>query len=124
MDKIKIVFGKRGSGKTRYAEEITKNSKSKWINFHEIESRNTFRFNVVDKDTEVVIIDNILKDKFCFDEILFFSKGINVEKQCQEPFFAYPEFILIFDDLKLKDTLSFGASIRRRIELIEIKKTA
>ena len=123
MNKVEIIIGVKGSGKTTKARELSEGLKTKWLNGRtfNFKTGRRFEWNVLEEDTELVIIDDIKTVDFNPLRIYEFYSGITVHKQGKEPFEINPKFILVFDDLTRFKIRFWEQSIQRRIGLINLR---
>lgn len=124
MNKVVIIIGPIGAGKTKRAKELSEGLKTQWISGRSFNFKNpnNFEFSSLEKDVEFVIIDDIDKNDFVFERIFQYAEGIYVEKQGKEGFTIHPKFILVFDNLKRFEIAMQGESIKRRIEIIALRE--
>lgn len=124
MNKVKIIIGPKGSGKTLKAKELSEGLKTQWIGGRSFNFKNptNFEFSFLEQDVECVIIDDIDKKDFVFERIFQYAEGIYVEKQGKEGFSIQPKFILVFDNMKRFETAMKGESIKRRVEIIALRE--
>jgi hypothetical protein len=124
MNKVKIIIGPNGSGKTLKAKELSEGLKTQWISGRSFNFKNAtnFEFSFLETDVECVIIDDIDKKDFVFERIFQYAEGIYLEKQGKEGFSIQPKFILVFDNLSKIEIAERGLSFTKRIELINLRK--
>lgn len=97
---IYLITGKKASGKSKKALEITKGKK--YVLFNEIFLKSAFCFNGVDSMTEYIIIDDV-KNKESVEMFLKYKK-LQIERQCKTPeIIDMPNVILISKNLTKKD---------------------
>lgn len=121
MEKTLIITGKGGSGKTSLALEKCKNIKDDELKYYgamDIES--PFCFMDCNKNTKVIIIDNIKKEDL--DKTLNRTsfKSLQIHNPMKEPFIIKPKFILVFDFEFTQDDLDvLGLSYSRRFKVLK-----
>lgn len=124
MEKVQVILGKRESGKTLKANEILKNSgliptiikgSIKRVSGH-------FFFSACERDTEIIMIDEVTSIYSLEKLIMLVQFAIPVEKQGKEAFSIQLKKVVIVcaESITKEDIANLGSSYTRRIELIEI----
>lgn len=121
MKKIKIIIGKRGSGKSTIATALVSSlNDNEKIFLNEAHLKSPFGFSECSEKTKVVIIDELRSPEYILTLIFSSIEGIIVNKQGKKPFEIYPEMIIVCCEYITKERLlDMGSSISRRIEIIE-----
>ena len=123
MKKGIIITGLQCSGKTTKAREIaTQFAKENvvWITARDKRQYSSpFAFSDCTKDTQLIIIEEIMKVrdvKFFFNCI---SEGVWVNKKGKNPFIINPQIVLVCQYKIIKTQLPTGASFTNRFDVIE-----
>lgn len=121
MDKIKMIVGKNGSGKSTYANAMcVKYNQEEKFTLNGDSTCNPFMFSECNFSTKVIIIDELKNNKQFIPFLFFLTNGVNVNKRGQLPFTIFPEIIVVCDKNITKEVLEqYGSSLNRRIEIIE-----
>lgn len=62
MEKNTIIYGPAGSGKTRLAEDIAHDNNTLWLDGrHYFKSKSKYKLQYLTVDTELIVIDDILR---------------------------------------------------------------
>lgn len=104
------------SGKSRLAELFCKDKKCVRIHGRKIKLSNPFCFSECEKDTEVVLIDDV---KYAEDYFSIITEGITVNKKMQAPFTIYPQIIITSEKDSVENLT--GGSYTRRFDIFELK---
>jgi energy-coupling factor transporter ATP-binding protein EcfA2 len=121
MKKIKLIIGKRGSGKSTIATALVSSlNDNEKIFLNEAHLKSPFGFSECSEKTKVVIIDELHTPEHILTLIFSSIEGIIVNKQSKKPFEIHPEIIIVFsEEISKEQLLDMGSSIERRIEIIE-----
>lgn len=120
MEKITIIYGPAGAGKSRLARDISRNKKAVWLcgqckKFND----DPFIFSKVDKTTEYIIIDDIPKKNILSAMALFSPMQIIINKRYESPYtISIPKVVLILDVSEYK--FPEGSSITHRFDFIKL----
>lgn len=99
MNKATIIIGPRESGKTSLAYALAEKKKTVEINFHEIGQN--FQFHAVEKDTEVILIDDIKEKSQIIDIVT--CQRIKVDKPGKSPYIIdRPELIITTENINFR----------------------
>jgi broad-specificity NMP kinase len=121
MKKVKVITGKNGSGKSTIARALASSiNENEKIFFNQKNLNSVFGFSECSEKTKVVIIDELKNNDYLMSLIFTTTEGIEVDKPFAEPFVIHPEVIVVCNESISKQMLlDMGASIARRIEIIE-----
>jgi len=121
MKKIKVIIGKDRSGKTSIARAMVCSVKDEEKTFlPALDITSPWAFRNCNENTKVIIIDDLRRESDLLSLIIGSVEGIIVEKPQKKRFLIHPEIIIICEGkIRRKDLASTGASILRRIEIIE-----
>ena len=98
--KTTIIIGPPNSGKTRKAEELTKDKKAIWI--HSNDLSHCFALSEVQKDTEVIVLED-MRHVVQLKQILM-CKTLMVNRQYEPPFtIEKPDLIITSSCLNESD---------------------
>lgn len=128
MKKVKVIIGLKDTGKTLTARQLVKQKGLKTVFLEPKKFMKTsdlhWIFMSCEVDTQLICIDEIRNLNSLEYFVFAFQEEIEVNKQSQEPFYITPqEVILVCSDEITKEQIeSLGASLTRRIELIECTK--
>ncbi len=115
-NKVTIISGPRGSGKTTLAQKIANGKKTVWIQNFDI--NNQFIYQNVEKDTEVIIAEEITAIYLIM--CIISTDKIRVNKKMKEPFFMKrPEFIFV-----TKESVDLGLLLPDHVEFISTSLTS
>jgi len=128
MKKVKVIIGSKDTGKTLTARQLVKQKGLKTVFLEQKKFMNTsdlhWIFMSCEVDTQLICIDEIRNFNSLEYFVFAFQEEIEVNKQSQEPFYITPqEMILVCSEEITKEQIeSLGASLTRRIELMECTK--
>lgn len=119
--KAKLIIGPSGSGKTQLANRIAEDYKGvvKLDLFKKC--LHHFFFSDCERDTQLIIIDEIPSADAVCDLMHLVTEGVRVEKQMKEAFTIYPELVFICNEsVKLESFSPFIISFNRRFDAIDL----
>lgn len=121
MKKVKIIVGKRNSGKSTIAKAMVSSIKDSQKAFIDPSSlNNPFCFSECHERTLVIVIDELKDPEYLLTVIFSSIDGIKVDKKSKALFVIHPEIIIVCNEWITKERLlEMGSSILRRIEIIE-----
>lgn len=128
MEKIKLIIGPGGSGKSTIAKKLASLYDSDRVvildgrNFN----RSHFYFSACKEDTELIIIEELSDAKHLMSIYSNYIDGVKVEKQGKEPFYIRPKNIIVtcHPDIKKEDLpIETSNAFNRRFEVIESART-
>ncbi len=119
MKKAILLIGPPRSGKSRLANLMVKGKKHVVLNGKSFKINDKFGFKYLQKDTEVIIIDDLKIKKHTIGSLYPLLSGINVNVQYAEPFIINPLIIITTDSITM-DNLPIGASFEYRFDVFEL----
>ena len=119
MVKNLIIVGAQGSGKTTKARKIAEqyNLQTVWVEQTNFE--NPFAFSLCEKDTQLIICEEIENIDTIFRWYLAAENGIVVNKENQKPFLITPKIILISQSIKEADLLALGHKFSTLFDIVK-----
>ena len=121
MKKVKIIIGKRESGKSSVAKAMTcRLPDEEKISISAQSLKNTFPFHCCTEKTKAVIIEDFRKHQDLWPLIFASIDGLVVDRQSKESLLIFPEIIIVCDEEITRELIiGMGASTERRLEIIE-----
>lgn len=116
-----LIIGDPNTGKTKLSLEIVFGKKHITINGRQKISVNNFTFSECDLDTEYVIIDDY-DFKLNNIEDLFYciTDGFQLNKQCHNPRYINPIFIINANSSRHLTTLTKRISVKNRFNIYQL----
>ena len=113
INKHYIVMGNPGSGKTRLAKLMAEKlvDKQEAVIVDAKQHKGDFYFNMSSENTKLIIFDDALE----FDDYIYFTEGITVNRLGKYPIVIFPKIILTSDIVN-----KVSPSVYKRFNLIEI----
>jgi molybdopterin-guanine dinucleotide biosynthesis protein len=122
MKKVKVIIGKRNSGKSTIANAIAcslEDEKKVFISVSNLKGSDLLNRFCTDK-TKVVVIEGLQKHHDIFSFIVASIEGLICNRRNQDDLVIYPEIIIVCEEEITREfLLELGASTVRRIEIIE-----
>lgn len=116
MNKVTIIIGPRESGKSSLAHALAEKKKFVEINRNELSTK--FCFHAVEKDTDLILIDDVEIKWIATD--LITAQEIKIDKRSKSPLIIKrPELIITTEDEKFK-----GFNNYPWVQIIELTTTA
>lgn len=113
INKHYIVMGNPGSGKTRLAKLMAEKlvDKQEAVIVDGKQHKGYFYFNMCSENTKLIIFDDALE----FDDYIYFTEGITVNRLGKYPIVIFPKIILTSNIVN-----KVSPSVYKRFNLIEI----
>jgi energy-coupling factor transporter ATP-binding protein EcfA2 len=121
MKKVKVIIGKRESGKSRIAKAMVSSIKDEEKVFIKANSfKGGFPFHNCTEQTKVVIIEDFRSSQDLLPLIFSVVDGLIVDRKHKKQILIFTEIIIECHEEITRDMLErMGSSIERRIEIIE-----
>lgn len=119
IDKSVLITGNRSTGKTELAKHLAIQFSLKnvvYLSYNAFNFASSFNFSNCNKNTELVIIDDIPNIVNTQDFFNYLSNGIIVNKKMHPAFTIKPKFILVCNC----ETPTISKSIHNRLNVISL----
>lgn len=120
-NKITVIIGSAGSGKTTAAKCIAKDyDKDKVVWLDGNQKIRHFFYSRCNKDTELIIIEEIKDINDLWNIVNSVTEGICVEKRGEYPFYINPTVVVTCrPDITFKDLPMDSLSFKRRVMIAD-----
>jgi hypothetical protein len=120
-EKVTVIIGSGGSGKTIAAKCIAKDydtDKVVWVDGNQ--RMGHFFYSRCNKDTELVIIEELKDISDLWRIIRHSSDGLSVEKRGEDPFYINPKIVVTCKpDTTFKDLPMDSLAFKRRVMIVD-----
>ncbi len=122
MEKVILIMGGPGSGKTTKAREIASQYKPEEVVQLLPTKISPFSFRQCTPETKLIVVDELNDVKAVENYIIAASSPLEVNKRGEYPFIISPKFVIVCSSMITHaQHFNIGASFIRRCEIVSCK---